>query len=37
VPTALVAIAALVVANIVAAMPGRTASRTSTAVLLRVE
>jgi hypothetical protein len=36
-PIALLAIGALVVANVVAAIPGRTASRTPTAVLLRVE
>jgi hypothetical protein len=36
-PIALIAIGAIVVANMVAAIPGRTASRTPTAVLLRVE
>jgi hypothetical protein len=36
-PIALIAIGAFAVANLVAAIPGRTASRTSTAVLLRVE
>ena len=34
---ALIAIGALVVANLVAAIPGRQAARTKTAVLLRAE